>query len=315
MVERLAHVSYVLTEQELVSHSGADYGFLSDPFLDPWNLAIFGAAVAFVGALVFAGHKVPAIRDRVRYFRGRARSYQEFIPWILRFSLGVALIGAGSQQTLISPAVPDQPAFATLQLVLGFLLIAGLALTPATLCALALSIGALILHPELLDNLEVLTALIAVFILGQAKPGLDDLIGIPMYTFSDKVRRFVPLILRVGIGTSLLYMAVTDKLMNPHLLGAVVENYGLTHYLPLTTGMWVASATLLEIVLGIALLLGVQTRVISVVTFLVLTQSFFFFGQDVYAHVTIFGTLFVLMVTGGGAWSIDEIYVKRRQRS
>jgi len=313
MSERLAHVSYVLSKQEQVAHSGADYGFISEPFLDPWNLAIFGAAIALVGALVFAGYKVPFMRDRVRFFRGRARSYQEFIPWILRFSLGVAFIGAGSQQALISPAVPDQPAFATLQLVVGFLLIAGLALTPATLCALALSVGALILHPELLDNLEVITALIAVFLLGQAKPGVDDLIGIPMITFSDKIRRFVPFILRLGLGVSLVLMAVADKLMNPHLFGAVIEEYGFTHYIPLTTGMWVASATLLEIVLGLALLLGIQTRIISVVTFLVLTMSFFFFGEDVYAHVTIFGTLFVLMVTGGGAWSIDEIYVKRRQ--
>lgn len=314
MAERLAHVSYVLTEQEQSGFSGADYAFLSEPFLDPWNWAIFAAAAAFTGALIFAGHKVPFLRDRVRFFRGRTRSYQEFIPWILRFSLGVALVGAGSQQTLISPAVHDQPAFATLQLMLGFLLIAGFALTPATLCALALSIGALILHPELLDNLEVIAALIAFFLLGQAKPGLDDLLGIPMFTFPEKVRAWIPLILRLGLGTSLILMAVVDKLLNPHLFGAVVEQYGLTSYIPLSTGMWVASATLLELALGLALLLGIQTRVVSVVTFFVLSLSFFFFGEDVYAHVTIFGTLFVLIVTGGGALSIDDYYAKRRQQ-
>jgi uncharacterized membrane protein YphA (DoxX/SURF4 family) len=315
MTERLAHVSYVLTEQEQVAYSGADYAFVAEPFLDLWNLAIFGAGLAFVGALVLAAHKVPLLRDRVRYFRGRARSYQEFIPWILRFSLGVAFVGAGSQQALLSPAIHDQPAFATLQLFIGFLLIAGLALTPATLCALALSIGALILHPELVDNLEIIAALIAFLLLGQAKPGLDDLIGLSMPSFSEKIRAWIPLILRIGLGTSLILMAVTDKLMNPHLFGAVVENYGLAQYLPLTTGMWVASATLLELILGLALLLGIQTRTISAVTFFVLSLSFFFFGEEVYAHVTIFGTLFVLMVTGGGAWSIDEIYTKRRQRA
>jgi uncharacterized membrane protein YphA (DoxX/SURF4 family) len=314
MSERLAHVSYVLSEQEQVAHTGADYAFISEPFFDPWNLAIFGAGIAFVAALVFAGNKVHWLRDRVRYFRGRARSYQEFIPWILRFSLGVALIGAGSQQALISPAVHDQPAFATLQLILGFLLIAGFLLTPATIVALALAIGALILHPELIDNLEIIGALIAFFLLGQAKPGLDDLIGVPMYTFSEKVRSWIPLILRLSLGAALVLMAITDKLLNPHLFGAVVEQYGLTSYIPFSTGMWVASATLLELVLGLALLLGLQTRIVSVVTFLVLSLSFFFFGEEVYAHVTIFGTLFVLMVTGGGAWSIDEIYAKRRQR-
>jgi uncharacterized membrane protein YphA (DoxX/SURF4 family) len=314
MTERLAHVSYVLSEQDMVAYSGQDHGFVAEPFLDVWNLAIFAASLAFIGAVIFAGHKIPFLRDRVRYFRGRARSYQEFIPWILRFSLGVALIGAGSQSTLISPAIHDQPAFATFQLVLGFLLIAGLALTPVTLCALALAVGALIMHPELLNNLEIISALLAVFLLGQAKPGVDDLFGLPMLNFKEEVKRWIPFILRLGLGSSLVIMAVAEKMLNPHLFGMVVETYGLTHYLPLTSGMWVVSAALVELTLGLALLAGFQTRVVSVVTFMVLSLSFFLFGEEVYAHVTIFGTLFVLMVTGGGTWSIDEIYAKRRQR-
>lgn len=314
MVERLAHASYLLSEQDQIAYGGADYAFVASPFTDIWNLALFASVAAFIAALIFAGHKIPAVRERVRYFRGRARSYQEFIPWILRFSLGVALVGAGSEQALISPAVANQPAFASAQIVLGFLLIAGLALTPATLAALALAIGALVLHPELVDNLEVIAALIAFLLLGQAKPGVDDLLGLAMHTFSDNVKKWIPLILRVGLGLSLVTMAVTDKLMNPHIFGAIVEQFNLTTYLPLSTGMWVVSATLVELVLGLALLLGVQTRIMSAITFLILSLSFFFFGEEVYAHVTIFGTLFVLVVTGGGALSIDNYYVKRRQR-
>lgn len=314
MVERLAHVSYVLSEQDQVAYSGSDFTFVASPFYDGWNLAIFGTALAFIAALVFAGHKVPAIRDRVRYFRGRARTYQEFIPWILRFSLGIAFIGAGSQQALMAPSVPHEPAFASLQIVLGFLLIAGLALTPATLCALALALGALVMHPALLDNLEVIAALIAFGLLGQAKPGVDDLIGLPMHDFGERVRHYIPLILRLGLGSSLVLMAIMDKVMNPHLFGAVIEQFGLNSYLPLSTGMWVVSATLVELAVGLALLLGLHTRVISAVTFLILSLSFFFFGEEVYAHVTIFGSLFVLIVTGGGALSLDHVYAKRRVR-
>ncbi|MFZ2681597.1 MAG: DoxX family membrane protein [Patescibacteria group bacterium] len=314
MIERIAHVDYVLSEQEHIAYQGADYAFISAPFLDPWNLTLFGAAIAFIGALIFAGHKVPALKDRIKYFRGRARSYQDFIPWILRFSLGVALIGAGSQSALISPAVQHQPAFATLQIILGFLMIAGLALTPTILCSLALSIGALILHPGLINNLEIIASLIAVLLLGQAKPSVDDLIGIPTLNFADSVKRWIPFILRFGLGFSLAFMAIAEKFFNPHLFGTVVENYGLTSYLPLTTGMWVASAMLIELCLGVALLLGIQTRIVSAVTFLVLSLTFFIFSEEVYAHVTIFGALFVLIVTGGGHMSLDNYYAKQRQR-
>ena len=314
MSTRLAHVSYVLSEQDQVAYSGSDFAFIASPFTDIWNLAVFGAVIAFVTAVVFASHKLPAIKDRIRFFRGRARTYQDFIPLILRFSLGVALIGAGSQQALIAPSVLNQPAFATVQMILGFLLIIGLALTPATLFALALAAGAFFLHPELINNLEIISALIALLVLSQTKPGADDLIGLSMYNFSDASKRYVPLILRLGLGIALLVMAINEKFMNPHLFGAVVEQYGLATYLPLSTGMWVISATLTELVLGLALVLGLQTRIISVITFAVLGLLFFIFGEEVYAHVTIFGTLAVLIITGGGALSLDNFYyAKRRQ--
>lgn len=315
MTEQLAHASYLLSEQDQATYSGADYAFVVSPFTDILNLALFASVFAFIAALIFAGHKLPAIRDRVRYFRGRARTYQEFIPWILRFSLGIAFIGAGSAQVLISPAITNQPSFATAQIILGFLLIAGMALTPTTLAALALAVGALILHPGLIDNLEVIAALVAFFMLGQAKPGVDDLLGLPMHSFSENVKRWIPLVLRLGLGSSLVLMAFTDKLMNPHVFGAIVEKFNLTTYLPLSTAMWVVSATIVELILGLALLFGIQTRIMSAITFLILSLSFFFFGEEVYAHVTIFGTLFVLVVTGGGTLSIDHAYAQRRQRA
>lgn len=314
MVEQLAHGSDFLSEQEQVAFSGPDFAFILKPFTDGWNLAIFGAVLAFIAALVFAGHKLPFIKERVRYFRGRARTYQEFIPWILRFSVGMTLIGAGSQAVLISPVAPHQPMFATLQTVLGFLFIAGLALTPTTLCALALAIGALILHPALLENFEIITALIAFLLLGQAKPGVDDLLGLAMHDFGEIVRRFIPLLLRLGLGVSLIYVAIVEKIINPHIFGAIVEHFNITSYIPLSTEMWVVSIALTEILLGLTLLAGLHTRIISVVTFICLSWSFFIFGDEVYAHVTVFGTLFVLMITGGGILSLDNHYAKLRQR-
>ncbi len=313
MPQQLAHVSYVLSDQEQVVHRGADYAFISQPFLEPQNLIAIAAVIACIAAVIFVSHKWSWLRDRVRYFRGRARSYQDFVPWVLRFSLGVALIGAGSQQALISPAVQNQPTWATFQLILGFLLITGFLLTPTTIAAIVLSLGALVFNPELLNNLEIIGALLALCLLGQAKPGLDDLIGMPIFSASDKARSWMPFILRLSLGTSLVIMAITEKLLNPHLFGAVVETYNLTSYLPFSTGMWVASATLIELCLGLALLLGLHTRVVSAITFLVLSLTFVLFGEAVYAHVTIFGALFVLIVTGGGQGSLDNVYAKRRQ--
>jgi uncharacterized membrane protein YphA (DoxX/SURF4 family) len=54
------------------------------------------------------------------------------------------------------------------------------------------------------------------------------------------------------------------------------------------------------------LFLGFKTRLISVIAFVVLSLSFFYFGEEVYSHVTLFSVLSVLFVTGGGKLIIDN---------
>lgn len=312
----LAHVSYVMTPEELTEHAGADYHFLLQPFSDPLNWLAVCLTVCGLLGVVFACRRLPFLRDRLRYFRGRARTYQEYLPAILRVCLGIALIGAGSQNALISPAVHNQPGFALIQVVLGFLVVTGFLLTPAMIGSLALTIGALISHPTLFDNLEIIAAIIAVLLLGQTRPGLDDLLGIPNFTSSDRLREYVPVVLRLGLGLALVIMAIGDKLINPHLFGYVIESHGFVQALPFSTGMWVASATIIELVLGLAIILGFQTRLASLLTFLVLSIFFFIFKEEVYAHVTLFGCLFTLLVTGGGVLSLDNLlYVRHKSAS
>ncbi len=307
---RLAHVSYVLTPDQMQANQGADYEFMASPLHDPMNLVIMGAALVAIVALVYAGNKLKFVRDRVRFFRGRTRSYQEYVPLILRLCLGVALIGAAGLEVWISPAVSAPHAIALIELILGVLLIIGFALTPVAFATLALGVVGLILYPELIDNLEFITVALAVLLLGQAKPGVDDLLGLSMFTPPDRLKAWVPLILRLGLGLGLMVMAVMDKLVNPHWFGMVVEDYGLNAMLPLSTAMWVLSATLVEFVLGFALVIGYRVRVVSLLTLMVLGLTFFMFGEAVFAHVTIFGTLVVLLITGAGQTSLDHSFTK-----
>jgi uncharacterized membrane protein YphA (DoxX/SURF4 family) len=314
-MSQLAHVSYVLTEEQQADFKGADYPFLTEP-LTHWSnwLAIGLTLLIFLLVAVF-GRKINWIRDRIRFFRGRSRAYQDYIPVILRLCVGMALIGAGSQAALISPAVTHEPIFANIQVILGFLLIVGLATGPTALISLGLAVFAVVAHPTLLDNIEIIAALLAILLLGQTKPGLDDLLGITTYQPFQKLHHLAPLILRFGLGGALLIMAIGDKLINPHWFGAVIELYQLNTYLPFSTSMWVMSATIIEITLGALILLGWHTRLASLITFTVLSIFFFIFKEDVYAHVTLFGTLFTLFISGGGYLSLDEKFFKKRYQN
>ncbi len=314
MSERLAHVDYVLSEAEQLELKGSDFVFISSPLFDIWNLVTIALAILLAAACVYAARTVGWLRDRIRYFRGRTRSYQEYIPLLLRFSLAIALINAGSQQALVSPAIAGDTMLSTAQIILGFLIMIGFALSPAVLAALGLCVITLIVNPQLINNLEIISTVLALLLLGQAKPGVDDLLGIPAHNLGEKYRNWVPLILRLGLGVALIHMAITEKFFNPHLFGTVIEQYQLTSYLPFTTGMWVMSGALIELVLGLALVMGWQTRMVSVITFFVLSLSFVLFKDEVYAHASIFGTLSVLLITGGGLWSLDNHYAKLRQQ-
>ena len=315
MLTKLAHVSYVLSTEEQAANLGADFEFLFSPLSEPTNWAIFMSGLAAIAGLVLIGNKLSVIKDRIRFFRGRARSYHEYIPLILRLSVGIALIGAASHQVFISPAVDTNSSIALVEMILGCLLILGLALTPTTLITLSLGVVGLILHPELVDNLEFISTTLAILLLAQAKPSLDDLLGLTMFSPPEKVRAWVPLVLRLGLGLGLIIMAIMDKLLNPHLFGEVVEQYALSTYLPLSTAMWVLSATIIEFLLGLALILGYHVRVVSVLTVATLGLSFFLFGEEVFAHVTIFGTLLVLIITGAGRLSIDSHFSKSHSQS
>ena len=73
----------------------------------------------------------------------------------------------------------------------------------------------------------------------------------------------------------------------------------MTAAIPVSGAMWVLSAGIIELAVGLLLIIGFRPRLVSAVAFLVLTASFFFFKEAVYSHITLFGTLSVVFASGG----------------
>lgn len=309
---RLAHVSYVIPEEMMTEVSGTDPAMLINPLLSPINLLLIALTIGvFVLCYYVITHwKISA--QKIRYFRARTRTYVDLIPWMLRISLGIAFIGAGSTGHLISPALQAPSFIATTEILIGFLLLAGALLTPTVIVAFGLTAGATLIHPTLLGNLEIPAALLAFLVLGNGKPGADDLFGISLPQADEKIKSLAPLILRVGIGTAMMYLAVVEKFLNPHASAAVVTIFELQKIVPVSVGMWVVSAGIIEFAVGLCLALGFHTRLTAAIAFAVLTTTFFFFGEDVAAHVTLFGVLSVLIITSGGYGSLDSYLSKRK---
>ncbi len=301
-----AHVGYLIPENEMRKYAGTDFAFLLSPLRESLYLVLMMGTV--IGTIVAYQllRKNTFIQKHVTFLQKKVLSYSELIPWMLRLSLGIALIGAGTSHVLISPVVLDTSHIAFGEIILGFLVLAGFLLAPVLWLAILVFLFALSQNMYLLGNGDFFAIAIAILIFAKSKPGLDNLLGIPFLSPFKKLHSFVPCILRIGIGAEMMFLAVYEKFLNPHFSSLVVERFHLTSAIPVSPAMGVLSAGLIEFSVGLALALGFKTRLTAAIAFCVLTVSFFIFGEGVSSHITLFGILSVLFVTGGGKWSVDS---------
>ncbi len=306
-----AHVGYVISHDDMLAHKGPDALYLLQALAQPANLVIMFTTILVVGLLYYFAHKNVFIGTYMRDIRFTLSSYYEFVPWILRLALGMALIGSGIHNVLISPLLGGYAVFSFLQIMLGFLMLAGFLLVPAAIAAFVLYLFAFTRDFYMLGNLEFAAAALVMIILDNARPGLDDILLFPKIALKE-FTKYVPFILRIGLGGSLIFLAFYEKLLNPHLSELVVTQYSLTTIIHVSPAMWILSVGIIEFILGIFLFIGFRIRLTSAITFIVLSFTFFIFREDVYSHVTLFGILSVLFVTGAGAYSVDT-WITRKE--
>ena len=315
MLEPLtAHVDYI-TDPE---RSPDPIRFLLDALAQPGSLPLIGAGMVMVLAAVLAWARWRPMEEPRARFIERARTYREYLPWMVRLSVGLVLIGAGLSRVRFMPTIPSGELFALLLTATGFLLLLGLAVRPAALVALGAYAVTLISHPSLVMMLDVAGGLAVAAILGPGRPSLDDLLraayprGPGARVATENLARgryddIVPLMVRLGLGGAFVASGIVDKLLIYEQDFAVVDRYHLTSIVAVSPELWVIGASLIETTLGMAILLGVLTRFSAVIGFAVLTLALLALpGDPVIAHVGLFGLSSMLVILGGGRWSLDR---------
>ena len=308
------HVDYVTDP----ASSEDPIGFLLDALADPFALIVLAVgALVVIGLLLAWARWRPFETPRQRLIV-RAKEYAPYVPWIVRLSAGLVLVGAGLSRAMFMPTIPASAPLALVLLGVGFLILLGLAVRPAALVALVAYVGALIANPELVMMLDLAGALAAAAVLGPGVPSLDDLLraafprGPGARVATENLGEghyddFVPLLVRLGLGGAFAASGIADKLLVYDQALAAVDKYELTAVVPVAADLWVLGAFLIETALGVAIMLGVMTRASAVVGFGVLTLAMFALPDDpVIAHVGLFGLSSVLVLLGGGRWSLDR---------
>jgi uncharacterized membrane protein YphA (DoxX/SURF4 family) len=329
----LAHVEYVVNE------SGKPLDpveFLVSVLSEPVNLALLsiGGVIAVGGLVGYLYTYESAPRD-IDYLREMLTADADFLPWLLRLSIGLPLVGAGFAGYFISPAVtvPATPVVSLLTRLflvgIGFALLYGI----ATRLVAAVGLGAyatvaILVTPEILLASEYFGGFLAIILMGSGRPSVDNLLFrlreeegtlygrlTPLHDLTGMVERYLspykvytPTVLRVGLGINFMYTGLFDKLLQPSKALAVVEKYDLTAVVPVDPGLWVVGAGMTELTLGIGLVLGIFTRGLAAVAFGVFTLTLFALPDDpVLAHISLFGLATALLITGSGRFAFDNL--------
>jgi uncharacterized membrane protein YphA (DoxX/SURF4 family) len=329
----LAHVRYVTPGGD-----GSVAELLAAVLTDPIALVLLAGGGISVVVAAIAWLRVRPFRTDLAVLRGTLRSYEDLLPWLARLAIGLPTIGAGFTGYLFSPAATAEvvglpgPAIRLFGIGVGLLIVFGFATRLMAAVGLVGYVVGLALSPTLLLAIEFVPGFLAILLLGGGRPSADHVFSRladadgTLYQRIDPVREtlapigdrlaardeLVPAVVRVGIGASFVYLGVVQKLFNPGQALGVVTKYDLTSVVPVSPELWVVGAALTEVALGIALAVGLFTRAGCGVAILMFTTTLFGLPDDpVMAHVSLFGLVSVLVITGGGAYSVDQLLADR----
>jgi uncharacterized membrane protein YphA (DoxX/SURF4 family) len=250
-------------------------------------------------------------------------SYRPYVPWMLRLSLGLPLVGAGFAGYFVSPSVPV--AARLFQVVVGFLLLFGLFTRAVAAIGLLAYLVVFPSYPQLILSFEYVGGFLAIIVAGSGQPSADGMfrriavtdgtyakrLGLSEWFVSGRLREYVSVdavapIVRVTLGVNFVFLGLVEKLLNKDQALSVVAKYDLTAVVPVSPETWVVGAGLTEIAVGLALIAGVYTRGVGAVAFLLFTTTLFGLPDDpVLAHVSLFGLTSALLVLGSGPYALS----------
>ena len=319
-----AHVRYVVDGPEDVESIVA---FVVSTLSDPIHAGLVGGGGLATVAGVLAYRRYRPFQVDLAVFTRTMDAYRDLLPWLLRLSLGIPLIGAGFTGYFFTPLVESNARI--LFIGLGFLMLFGLATRAVAIVTLVVYLAGLVVEPLLLLQFEYVGGLLALALVGSGRPSADDVLDDvasdddtvygridPIHEFAERFRARIapaeplaPVAIRVSLGLTFAYLGIVEKLLNPGYALAVVTKYDLTAIVPVAPDLWVVGAALAEIAVGAVLVVGLYTRAAAALSLVLFTLTLFGLPDDpVLAHLTLFGLASALMITGAGPYSLDDAF-------
>lgn len=239
-----------------------------------------------------------------------------------RITLGLCLLACAYNKALFGPELPfyglDPNGVAGLQILFY---IAGTLIT----FGIWTRIGALLVVPALwlflVERVNYVPTyanyygeVIFVFISGGGMYSLlDDGRFLPksLRRLIHELEKYSWPILRIGFGISILYAAIFAKFIHSNLALDTIAKYHLTNYFHFDPLFTVLGAFIIESLIGIFFIIGLEIRWNCIFFLFWLSLSLWYFGEAVWPHLVLIGLNLTFLLHGYDRYSIEGRFFKK----
>jgi uncharacterized membrane protein YphA (DoxX/SURF4 family) len=247
---------------------------------------------------------------------------------IARITLGVSLLFSASHAALFGPELPLfqlAPTYAlylqTILYVAGFLVLFGLFTRFAALLALGVYAVA-VWHNGIymLTYLNYFGEILVSLMLGSGAWSADSYRGagkvkkIRFRKLCKQMEHYAFFVLRVCFGIAVLYASWYAKFWHSQLALDTVVRYHLTNYFHFAPLFVVLGAFIIETLIGVFFILGIEIRFTSLFFLTFLGLSLWYFGEAVWPHAILIGVNIALLVHGYDRYSLEGRFFNKRSR-
>jgi uncharacterized membrane protein YphA (DoxX/SURF4 family) len=278
------------------------------------------AAFAISGVAVAVAAWVQRTVPEPRIFRALER-FTWLGPLVLGVHVGPALIVAAALGMLFVPSLRVERdglgyALLAVQAACGGLLLLGL-VTRWAAVALAL-LGIVAMQPfsfeSILEQVHILGIAIFLFITGRGEVSIDRVFRRQRAVQVRQAPALALTLLRVCMGVGIAFGALTEKLLDPALAGALLAERPFLNVLApigLPNDQFAYLAGLTELIIGIVIISGQLTRPVMAVGAALFTMTLPVFGWlELLGHLPYYGIMLTLFITP----SADPSDVRRQLR-
>jgi uncharacterized membrane protein YphA (DoxX/SURF4 family) len=312
-----AHENYVLTPDQ-IAYGIKDQSYnVIDSLRTPGNLTI--ALTVSVGGIIFFLLYFFFDRSQAgKYLNQKLLSLELFGQAVLRIALGFSFIASAYTSSYLGPEIsvfslPFGGIIHYTLYVLGFFLVVGWYTEIVGVVGLAtLLLAAFIYKDYMLTYFNYAGEFLALIFFGSRAFSIDAKRRMKR-DISERYQNFEKAIIRITYGISILYPAISIKLLHPWIIIEIVNKYHLNsiHWLFPSDPLLIALGTgLAQVVVGTCLVLGIFTRFNTLITFVLMVMSVLFFKEAVWPHYILLALALYLMINNGGEFGLDR-YIRK----